>query len=196
MSSLILEGSMINFWVIFDDKKQERKKNKIIIIWNKGIQLNLIFCYCKFLVREVKHWDTLTSGGHLHDDVNGLPIDYFIFNKISAKKVLRFHILASKIIFNVIFGKKSFKFIFVIFNLFTINLPKFQTVRIVNIKWFKFITFSIKDKRLDMRNFDIIIVDFIVSESKIVSILTEKELFNPLPRSKQFKEKYMLNIFL
>src|ERR1051325_5472518 len=29
----------------------------------KRDQTKSIFCYCKFLVREVKRWETLTSGG-------------------------------------------------------------------------------------------------------------------------------------
>src|SRR6266542_4595128 len=75
----------------------------------------------KFLVQEVKRWETLTSGGgHLYDDINVRRMSRINW-KITHKRAVRSQLLAIKLIINVIFIN-TFKPVFFIFR--DANLPK------------------------------------------------------------------------
>src|SRR5438034_672039 len=90
-----------------------------------------VFFNRKFLVREVKRWETLTSGRD-YDNMNVRV--RAIFNiKIIRNKLLLFHLLAIEFILYVLCSINTFKLVFT-----DINLPKDQIIRIINITKFTF----------------------------------------------------------
>src|SRR5436305_8978109 len=93
-----------------------------LMVRKKEIRPNSIFCYCKFLVREVKRWETLTSGGS--NNVDFISRGFIILLKIFYKVVFKFHRLASKF-FNIFFSRTRVKLTFI-----NVNFPKIRNFKI------------------------------------------------------------------